>query len=53
MLAIKLDMMYRGLSVDDARKRFAELVPKVPPPVVDGPKRRRLKATPLPEPTRA
>lgn len=44
MLKLKLDMVYHGLSVDEARVRFAELstqAPVVPPPVVEPPKRRR------------
>lgn len=44
MLKLKLDMVYHGLPIEEARTRFAELntqPPEVPPPVVEPPKRRR------------
>ena len=42
MLKLKLDMLYRGLSMEEARVKFAELSgTPVPPPIVEIPKRRR------------
>lgn len=42
MLAIKLDMLYRGLSVEEARTRFSAISIPVPPPVVEVVRRRRV-----------
>jgi len=42
MLAIKLDMLYRGLSVEEARTRFSAISVLVPPPVVEVVRRRRV-----------
>ena len=44
MLKLKLDMVYHGLPVEEAKIKYAELAgeaPVVPPPVVEVPKRRR------------
>ena len=45
MLRLKLELLYRGLSVEDARTKYAEIAGQqsVPPPVVEVPKRRRRK----------
>ena len=39
-------MIYRGLTVEEARARFAEIVPKIPPPIVEVKRRRVLKTEP-------
>jgi hypothetical protein len=44
MLKLKLDMLYHGLPIEEAKTKYAELTakaPEVPPPVVEPPKRRR------------
>ena len=44
MLKLKLDMLYHGLPVEEAKTKYAELAgqaPEVPPPVVELPKKRR------------
>jgi hypothetical protein len=48
MLAIKLDMLYRGLSVEEARARFSEISVPVPPPVVKVVRRRVIKTETAP-----
>lgn len=45
MLAIKLDMLYRGLSVEEARTRFSAISVSVPPPVVKVVRRRVITKT--------
>lgn len=44
MLRLKLELLYRGLSVEEARAKYAEIAgqqPVVPPPIVEAPKRKR------------
>lgn len=44
MLKLKLEMLYHGLPMEEAKAKYAELAgqaPEVPPPVVEPPKRRR------------
>lgn len=44
MLKLKLDMLYHGLPVEEAKATYSELVgqvPQVPAPVVELPKKRR------------
>ena len=40
-IKLKLDMIYRGKPVEEARKEYAAMVPEVPPPVVETPPVRR------------
>ena len=39
-------MIYRGLTVEEARVRFAEIVPKISPPIVEVRRRRIIKTEP-------
>lgn len=44
MLKLKLEMLYHGLPMEEAKTKYAELAgqaPEVPPPIVEPPKRRR------------
>jgi|694.fasta_scaffold00940_42 hypothetical protein len=40
-------MLYRGLSVEEARTRFSAIVPSIPPPVVEVRRRRVIKTEPI------
>ena len=41
-------MLYRGLTVEEARVRFAALVPVIPPPIVEVRRRRVIKTDSTP-----